>query len=106
MGTDVRDPRNPKPVNFASIHRNSWCRHLQTAENLLFCIEELDLKALLSIKEYYSGSNQVASSRPSGWSRCEKGPAPASTVPHLPVSVSGVFHAWFGSLVDLERALA
>jgi len=63
MVTDVRDPRAPKPVNFMPIHPNSWCMHLQTAENLLLCIEELDLKALLSIKEYYSQSNQVDSSR-------------------------------------------
>ena len=48
MVTDVRDPRNPKPVNFAPIHPNSWCMHLQTANDLLLCIEELDLKALLS----------------------------------------------------------
>ncbi len=63
MVTDVRDPRSPKPVNFAPIHPNSWCMHLQTANDLLLCIEELDLKALLSIKDYYGGSNQVDSSR-------------------------------------------
>ena len=62
MVTDVSDPRRPKPVNFLPIHPNSWCMHLQAAENLLLCIEELDLKALLSIKEYYSRSNQVDSS--------------------------------------------
>jgi hypothetical protein len=61
--TDVRDPRNPRPVNFAPIHPNSWCMHLQAANDLLLCIEELDLKALLSQKEYYSQSNQVDSSR-------------------------------------------
>ncbi len=37
--------------------------HLQTANDLLLCIEELDLKALLSQKDYYGGSNQVDSSR-------------------------------------------
>jgi len=63
MVTDVRDPRNPKPVNFAPIHPNSWCMHLQTANDLLLCIEELDLKALLSQKDYYSSSNQVDSAR-------------------------------------------
>jgi len=63
MVTDVRDPRNPKPVNFMPIHPNSWCMHLQTAEDLLLCIEELDLKALLSQKDYYSSSNQVDSAR-------------------------------------------
>src|SRR3569833_3434788 len=58
MVTDVRDPRNPKPVNIAPIHPNSWCMHLQTANDLLLCIEELDLKALLSIKDYYGGTKQ------------------------------------------------
>jgi len=61
--TDVRDPRNPKPVNFLPIHPNSWCMHVQTANDLLLCIEELDLKALLSAKDYYGGSNQVDSAR-------------------------------------------
>src|ERR1700722_18762859 len=63
MVTDVRDPRNPKPVNFAPVHPNSWCMHLQTANDLLLCIEELDLKALMSQKDYYSSSNQVDSAR-------------------------------------------
>jgi uncharacterized protein (TIGR02118 family) len=36
----------------------------------------------------------------------EQGPAPASTVPHLPVSAPGFFLARFDSLVALEAALA
>lgn len=63
MVTDVRDPRNPKPANFIPTHPNSVCLHLQAAEGLLLNIEELDLRALLSIKDYYTGSNQVDSSR-------------------------------------------
>jgi hypothetical protein len=63
MVTDVRDPRHPKPVNLAPVHPNSICLHLQTANDLLLCIEELNLRALLSIKDYYGGSNQVDSSR-------------------------------------------
>ncbi len=63
MVTDVRDPRNPKPANFMPTHPNSVCLHLQAAEGFLLNIEELDLRALLSIKDYYSGSNQVDSSR-------------------------------------------
>ncbi len=61
--TDVRDPRNPKPVNFLPIHKNSWCLHLQAAEDLLLVIEELDLKAVMSIKEYYGGSPDRVDSR-------------------------------------------
>ncbi|MGH7153670.1 MAG: LVIVD repeat-containing protein [Acetobacteraceae bacterium] len=53
---DVRDPRQPRAVNFVPIHKNSWCLHLQAAEDLLLCIEELDLKAVMSMKEYYGGS--------------------------------------------------
>lgn len=63
MVTDIRDPRNPRPVNFAPIHPDSLCMHLRTANDLLLCIEELDLKALLSIKECHSASNQADSSR-------------------------------------------
>jgi uncharacterized protein (TIGR02118 family) len=35
-----------------------------------------------------------------------QGPAPSSTVPHLPVTVSGVAQFWFDSVVDLEAAVA
>ena len=36
----------------------------------------------------------------------QQGPAPNSTIPHLPVSVAGVVELSFASLVDLECALA
>ncbi|MEJ0015382.1 MAG: EthD family reductase [Acetobacteraceae bacterium] len=36
----------------------------------------------------------------------EQGPAPNSTIPHLPVSTAGVVELAFPSLVDLECALA
>ena len=48
MVTDVRDPRNPKPVNFVPTHPNSVCMHLQAAEDLLLHIQEADQRALLS----------------------------------------------------------
>ena len=63
MVTDVRDPRNPKPVNFVPTHPNSVCMHLQAAEDLLLCIQEADQRALLSQQEYYGGSGKVDSSR-------------------------------------------
>jgi hypothetical protein len=63
MVTNVVDPRHPKPVNFVPVHPKSWCMHLQAANDLLLCIEELDLKALLSQKDYYGGSNQVDAAR-------------------------------------------
>ena len=63
MVTDVRDPRNPKPVNFVPTHPNSVCMHLQSSDNLLLHIQEADQRALLSAQEYYGGSNKVDSSR-------------------------------------------
>jgi uncharacterized protein (TIGR02118 family) len=36
----------------------------------------------------------------------EQTAAPNSTIPHLPVMVGGMMHAWFDSLVDLECAVA
>src|SRR5215813_11573058 len=47
MVTDVRDPRNPKPVNFVPTHPNSVCMHLQAADDLLLHIQEADQRALL-----------------------------------------------------------
>jgi hypothetical protein len=61
--TDVRDPRNPKPVNFVATHPNSVSMHLQTADDLLLHIQEADQRALLSAQEYYGGSKKVDSSR-------------------------------------------
>jgi hypothetical protein len=63
MVTDVRDPRNPRPVNFAPIHKNSICLHLQAANDLLLCIEEIDQKAFLTASEYYGASKVVDSAR-------------------------------------------
>ena len=63
MVTDVRDPRNPKPVNFLPMHPNSGRMHLQAADDLLLCIQEADQRALLSQQEYYGGSGKVDSSR-------------------------------------------
>ena len=36
----------------------------------------------------------------------QQGPAPSSTIPHLPVSTAGIAELSFASLVDLECALA
>src|SRR5215469_1426608 len=40
MVTDVRDPRNPKPVDLVKTHPKSVSMHLQAAEDLLLHIQE------------------------------------------------------------------
>ena len=42
---DVRDPKNPKPVNFIPAFGKNWNIHLQTHEDLLFVIDEFNFYA-------------------------------------------------------------
>ncbi len=60
---DVRDPRAPRLVNVLPGHKNSWSLHLQSADDLLLAIEELDMKALMTMREYYGGSPDRVDSR-------------------------------------------
>ena len=62
---DVRDPRNPKPVNFLPVHPASWSLHCQTNGDLLLMIEEFNFYSTFnSEKLYYEGSiSGVHSSR-------------------------------------------
>ena len=45
MVTDVRDPRNPKPVNFVPTHPNSVCMHLQAARTTCCCTSRRRISA-------------------------------------------------------------
>jgi len=42
---DVRDPRNPTPVNFIDIHPRSWSLHFQTFDRLMLLAEEFNFIA-------------------------------------------------------------
>jgi hypothetical protein len=42
---DVRDPRNPRPVNFLPVHPRSWSLHFQTCGDLLLVAEEFNFIA-------------------------------------------------------------
>jgi len=54
---DVRDPRDPKPVNFLPVHPRSWSVHLQTFDNLLLVVEEFNFYSVLNKEvEYYASS--------------------------------------------------
>jgi hypothetical protein len=54
---DVRDPRNPKPVNFIPAPPNTWSIHLQAADDLLLVINAANLfGAIADEKAYYGGS--------------------------------------------------
>jgi hypothetical protein len=56
---DVRDPANPKPWKYIPAPHNTWCLHLQIADNLLLVIHNKDMFAqpeLADEKNYYKGS--------------------------------------------------
>ncbi len=54
---DVRDPRDPRPVNFLPTHKRSWSVHIQTANDLLLVIEEFNFYSVyVKETEYYSTS--------------------------------------------------
>ena len=56
---DVRDPRNPKPVNYIPTPPGTWSLHLQAHEDLLLVINGKNLyldPLLMDEKVYYSGS--------------------------------------------------
>lgn len=42
---DIREPRQPVPVNFLPVHPRSWCLHFQTFEKLLLVAEEFNFIA-------------------------------------------------------------
>ncbi len=54
---DVRDPRDPKAVNFLEGDPGSWHIHLQTHDDLLLVIDEVDFYMVKpNEKDYYGGS--------------------------------------------------
>jgi hypothetical protein len=56
---DVRDPKNPKPVNFVPAFGRNWNIHLQTHEDLLLVIDEFNFyaaEAFAREESYYTQS--------------------------------------------------
>ena len=54
---DVRDPRNPTPVNFLPTHKRSWSVHIQTANDILLVVEEFNFYSVYTREtEYYGHS--------------------------------------------------
>jgi len=54
---DVKNPRDPKPVNFLPCHPNSWSIHCQTHGDLMLVVEEFNFYKVYDNEEsYYGGS--------------------------------------------------
>ncbi len=60
---DVRDPRNPKPVNYIKAGTNTWNVHLQTSDDVLLVVNGKDVFADAAFgdeKSYYKASAGTA----------------------------------------------
>ena len=54
---DVKNPRDPKPINFLPCHPNSWSIHCQTHGDLMLVVEEFNFYKVYDNEEsYYGGS--------------------------------------------------
>ncbi len=56
---DVRDPRDPKPVDYVAAPENTWNIHLQTHEDLLLVVNAKDMFAAPEFQDehqYYKGA--------------------------------------------------
>ncbi len=68
---DVRDPRNPKTVNYIPAPPGTWSIHLQAHEDLLLIINNMNLysdQALQDEATYYSGSMAEKTKHARGYS--------------------------------------
>ena len=55
---DVRDPKNPKPVNFMACPPNTRAHHLQTHENLLLAVNGPSVWTMqVSQEAYFAGTS-------------------------------------------------
>ena len=106
---DVRDPRNPKPVNYIPAPPNTWNIHLQTHEDLLLVINAKDMFAAAEFQDernYYKGQlgKKVGRSGTSpedrDWTAGMdvydiKNPAEPRKIGFMPVEGGGIHRLWY-----------
>ncbi|MEM7318906.1 MAG: hypothetical protein AAF408_07770 [Pseudomonadota bacterium] len=105
---DVRDPRNPKPVNYIKAPDNTWNIHLQTHEDLLLVINAKDMFASAEFQdetEYYKGKigkkvGTADQSRARDWTAGMTvydiaNPAEPRQIGFMPVEGGGIHRIWY-----------
>lgn len=107
---DVRDPRNPKQVNYIPAPKNTWNIHLQTHGDLLLVINAKDMFASAEFqdeKEYYKGSlgkkvgtADVSAGRSRDWTAGMavydiSNPAEPRKISFMPVEGGGIHRLWY-----------
>ena len=104
---DVRDPRNPKTVNYVAAPNNTWCIHLQTFGDLLLVINARDMFAAEEFRderEYYRGSHSEKSAADEASARNWTAgmvvydianPAMPRQIGFMPVEGGGIHRIWY-----------
>ncbi|WP_153769012.1 hypothetical protein [Labrenzia sp. CE80] len=107
---DVRDPRNPKPVNYVPAPKNTWNIHLQTHGDLLLVINAKDMFASVEFqdeKQYYKGAlgkkvgtADASSAPPRDWTAGLavydiSNPAEPRKISFMPVEGGGIHRLWY-----------
>ena len=101
---DVRDPRNPKPVNFIPSPPRTWSLHLQSADDLLLVVNAANLfanPAFADEANYYGRSfGEVFASQPVDYTAGMRvydisTPAEPREIGFMPVDGVGVHRIWY-----------
>lgn len=107
---DVRNPRDPKPVNYIPAPENTWNIHLQTHEDLLLVIHAKDMFASAEFqdeKQYYKGNlgkkvgtADASSAATRDWSAGMavydiSNPAEPRKIAFMPVDGGGIHRLWY-----------
>jgi hypothetical protein len=96
---DVRDPRDPKPVNYIPAAPNTWNIHMQTHGDIMLVIEEFDFYSVYSDEsDYYGRSvNDVPNvNYKAGMTVYDiKDPANPREISFMPVNGKGIHRIWW-----------
>ncbi len=107
---DVRDPRDPKPVNYIAAPQNTWNIHLQTHGDLLLVINAKDMFASAEFqdeREYYKGAlgkkvgtADASEAPPRDWTAGMAvydiaNPAEPRQIAFMPVEGGGIHRLWY-----------
>ena len=107
---DVRDPRDPKPVNYIAAPANTWNIHLQTHGDLLLVINAKDMFAAAEFqdeKQYYKGAlgrkvgtADASSAATRDWTAGLavydiSNPAEPRKISFMPVDGGGIHRLWY-----------
>jgi hypothetical protein len=103
---DVRDPRDPKPVDYIAAPHNTWTLHLQQHDTLLLVVHAMDMFAqpeMADEKAYYKGEGDFHGAKPAKARDWSAGlavydiatPGKPRQIGFMPVEGGGLHRCWY-----------